>query len=83
MAETAASGRQKLEVRGQKFKVSPAATFSNTEDNVCGMDTPIQDVAETAASRRQKLEVRGQKFKVSPAAKRLNEYGIYMNSIFS
>ena len=42
VAETATSRRQKLEVRCQNFKVSPMATFSNTDDNMCGMDTPIR-----------------------------------------
>ena len=40
VAETATSRRQKIEIRGQNFKVSPTATISNIEDNVCGMDTP-------------------------------------------
>ena len=39
MAEAATSRGQILEVRSQKFKVSPAATVSNIEDNVCEMDT--------------------------------------------
>ena len=47
VAEAATSRRQKLEIRYQNFKVSPAATYLNISNNACGMDTPFDLVEKT------------------------------------